>query len=322
MLLFDHTLVSFLTHCTTPIMNRRNNLLLACLTAFLVDVGFAFDPSDFLVKGLGKLEPAFKAFDGRMYAGLLPIDVDSVDEPRGELSFWFFAPNEATSKDTFTIWLNGGPGCSSFYAGLLMECSPVTTPHYSAGHGPTDAHQPLVPNEYSWTKATNLLFVEQPAGVGFSHGPIVKSEADVAFDFYNFLVNFFDTFKDMESKSLYIVGESYAGMYVPSIAHYIHKQNTKGRRKMNLAGIALGNGWIDAMVQGPTVIDYAYWHGMIDTITKETLYKAWDRCKNKEHMDAPFHDFTTPDECNIMGNVMAASGAGIFPRKEFYVRPH
>jgi carboxypeptidase C (cathepsin A) len=96
------------------------------------------DPSQFRVTGLEDIEPSFKEFDGDMYAGFLPIDdiVDAKnkhDESRGEISFWLFAPSE--EKDSLTIWLNGGPGCSSFHAGLVMECSPVTTPHHPAGHG-------------------------------------------------------------------------------------------------------------------------------------------------------------------------------------------
>lgn len=99
-----------------------------------------FDPSQFRVSGLEEIEPAFKEFDGEMFAGFLPIDEDAVgttknhnEESKAEISFWLFAPSE--KKDTLTVWLNGGPGCSSFHAGLIMECSPVTTPHYPAGHG-------------------------------------------------------------------------------------------------------------------------------------------------------------------------------------------
>ena len=129
------------------------------------------------------------------------------------------------------------------------KCGPVTYPHNAAGHGRTNADQPLIPNEYSWTKATNLLFVEQPTGVGFSIGPTVNSETDLSSDFYNFLVNFFTTFQNMKGKSLYIVGESYAGMYVPSIAHFIHNQNKKGKERIDISG----------MNQGPAAIDYAYY---------------------------------------------------------------
>jgi len=280
-----------------------------------------FDASDFLVTGLEEIEPAFKEYNGTMHSGLLPIDVDDdtdleEKEPRGKLSFWLFIPDE--SKDSLTIWLNGGPGCSSFGAGLFFECGPVTYPHHPAGHGRTSADEPLLPNDYSWTKATNMLFVEQPTGIGFSVGPTVDTEADLSRDFYNFLVNFYATFPDMNDKALYIVGESYAGMYVPSIAHYIHNQNKKGMKKMNLAGIALGNGYVDVMTHGPAVIDYAYWHGMIDSPTKEFLWRAWRRCEKKLPMEAPFHNFTVTDDCGFTPVVVSAAGGSIFPETDYY----
>jgi carboxypeptidase C (cathepsin A) len=197
----------------------------------------------------------------------------------------------------------------------MFEVSPVTSPHYPAGYPKTRYDEPLIANEWAWTGATNLMFVEQPAGVGFSWGASPKSEADLSFDFYNFMVNFYDTFPEMQSRRLYLVGESYAGMYVPSIAHHIHKENKKDKqRKIKLAGIGLGNGWMDAKVQGPMVIDYAWWHGMIDSSTRDALKGVWEQCKaGNVEMTAPFHDFTVPDECNVMGAVLQAAGSGIFP---------
>jgi carboxypeptidase C (cathepsin A) len=198
----------------------------------------------------------------------------------------------------------------------MFEISPVTSPHYPAGYPKTRYDESLIANEWAWTRATNLMFVEQPAGVGFSWGPAPKSEADLSFDFYNFMVNFYDTFPEMQPKRLFLFGESYAGMYVPSIAHHIHQENKKDKkRKMNLAGIGLGNGWMDAKVQGPVVIDYAWWHGMIDSTTRDALKGVWEQCSKADNveMSAPFHAFTVPDECNIMGAVLQAAGSGIFP---------
>jgi len=278
---------------------------------------YAFEASDFLVKGLEEIEPNYAKFDGMMYAGLLPIDIieepgQENDERRGELMFWLFQANK--DLDSITIWLNGGPGCSSLSAGNFFETAPVTSPHFRAGYPKTAADEPFIHNEWAWTGATNMLFIEQPTNVGFSWGPTVNSEADLSQDFYNFLHNFFSTFPDMAHKKLFIFGESYAGMYVPSIAHKIHTENKKGiHRKINLNGVGLGNGWMNAMKQGPVVIDYAYWHGMIDSTTRDNLYDAWEACKAGEHLDPPLHDFTVPDECNIAGATIQAAGAGLFP---------
>jgi carboxypeptidase C (cathepsin A) len=83
---------------------------------------------DFLVKGLEDVEPAFDSFQGTMYAGVLPIDDGSgnshnteEEEEEGHLMFWYFDAEKPTVDDTFVIWFNGGPGCSSFDAGLLFE---------------------------------------------------------------------------------------------------------------------------------------------------------------------------------------------------------
>jgi len=72
---------------------------------------------------------------------------------------------------------------------------------------------------------------------------------------------------------------------------------------------------MDAMGQGSAVIDYAYWHGMIDSRTRDNLYDAWGACKAGDKLDPPLHDFNIPDECNIMGATMQAAGAGLFPDK-------
>lgn len=73
-------------------------------------------------------------------------------------------------------------------------------------------------NPYSWVNLTNVLWVEQPVGTGFSTGEVTaKNEADVAKDFNNFFLNFQQTF-GIKNFKIFLTGESYAGRYVSYIS--------------------------------------------------------------------------------------------------------
>jgi len=164
----------------------------------------------FFVNGTGLPDVDFDV--GESYAGLLPIST-AADETR-ELFFWFF-PTTGNVTDEITIWLNGGPGCSSL-EGLFQENGPVTW--QSGTFAP-------VPNEYTWRNLTNMVWVEQPVGTGFSQGtPDARSETDVAREFLGFFQNFMTTF-GLQNKKVYVTGESYAGYYVPYIVDAMHNAN-------------------------------------------------------------------------------------------------
>ncbi len=95
-------------------------------------------------------------------------------------------------------------------------------------HGPfvvPDGEQTFVENPYSWNREANMLYVESPAGVGYSYG---ETEADRTFDDntsaqdnLNFILGWFEKFPEFKSHDLYISGESYAGIYVPYASYYI-----------------------------------------------------------------------------------------------------
>jgi hypothetical protein len=197
-----------------------------------------------------------------------------------------------------------------------MEISPVTITPHIAGYCCQSAFEELQHNEYAWTHATHLLFVEQPVGVGFSQGhPPPVNEDDVSGDFATFLTNFYQVFTEYQDTSLWMFGESYAGMYVPSIARRLVRDNQKRHSPVTfpIKGIALGNGWVDAARQGPATIDYAYWHGMIDSYTKDNLHALFEQCMNRDaDLPDPLHAFTTPDDCGIQTAVLQAAGFDSF----------
>lgn len=65
-----------------------------------------------------------------------------------------------------------------------------------------------VPNQWSWTNLTNVIWVEQPAGTGFSkHNgtPKPKDEVEVARQFLGFWKNFVDTF-DLHNRKIFLAG--------------------------------------------------------------------------------------------------------------------
>lgn len=114
-----------------------------------------------------------------------------------------------------TFRLNGGPGCSSL-EGLLQENGPFLWQYGTFAP---------VPNPYTWVNLTNMVWVEQPVGTGFSQGtPDATSESDVAAEFLGFFKNFVETFS-LQGRKVFITGESYAGAYVPYIADAMFSAN-------------------------------------------------------------------------------------------------
>ncbi|MFQ6655163.1 hypothetical protein Gotur_025840, partial [Gossypium turneri] len=97
----------------------------------------------------------------------------------------------------------------------------------------------------------NVIFLESPAGVGFSYSNTSSDyqhtgDKSTARDAYTFLINWLERFPQYKTRDFYITGESYAGHYVPQLAYTIFLNNKKANQTLiNLKGIAVGNGWID-----------------------------------------------------------------------------
>lgn len=149
-----------------------------------------------------------------------------------------------------------------------------------------DFNDTIFDNPYPWNERTNVLFIEGPAGVGYSYA---QTTADKQFndqiaadDFLKAMNSFYIKFPEFVGRDLYISGESYAGIYVPYLAFRIHQQNQNARvlnqTQINLKGILVGNPatdwWVDVY---PSMMEVAYMHNIID----KDLYEGWrdSNCK-------------------------------------------
>lgn len=91
------------------------------------------------------------------------LDVETPgDRPTHHFYWHSFASRNQPESDPVQLWLNGGPGCSSF-TGMLMELGPCAVTRAS-----NDTPVELEYNEYSWSKNATLIFLDQPVGVGYS----------------------------------------------------------------------------------------------------------------------------------------------------------
>ncbi|CAL5872611.1 uncharacterized protein PFLUO_LOCUS6876 [Penicillium psychrofluorescens] len=150
---------------------------------------------------------------GEMYSGLMPIDMNN----DSRALFFIFQPTIGDCVDEVTIWLNGGPGCSSM-EGFLQETGRfIWQPGTFAP----------VENPYSWVNLTNMLWVDQPVGTGYSIGtPTATTQEETAAEFVKFFKNFQETF-GIKNFKIYVTGESYAGRYVPYISAAFLDQKDK-----------------------------------------------------------------------------------------------
>ena len=176
------------------------------------------------------------------------------------------------------VWLTGGPGCSSSLA-LLTENGPCSV---------NDDGASTSVNPYSWTESAHVLWLDQPANVGYSYGQDNDTNEEmISEDAYYFLQAFFRSEDGQKYKNnpLFIVGESYGGHYAPAIAHRIWRGNKdvkEGLLSLNLAGLAVGNGLTNPEIQYQYYSEMAFKnsHGIqvIDENTYDDMKKAEPIC--------------------------------------------
>lgn len=243
-------------------------------------------------------QPANVGF--RQYSGYV-----TVNQQAGRALFYWLteAPEDRNPESRpLVLWLNGGPGCSSVAYGAAEEIGPFRI----NSDGKT-----LYLNPYSWNKLANLLFLESPAGVGFSYSNTssdlyTAGDNRTAEDAYAFLESWFARFPQYKHRDFYIAGESYAGHYVPQLAQLVYERN-KGVENpvINLKGFMVGNAVTDDYNDYVGTFEYWWTHGLISDSTYKILQVTCDFDSSTHPSSACDEAFDLADK--EMGNIDAYS---------------
>lgn len=207
---------------------------------------------DALVTHLPGLDPSTLSF--KHYSGHLEL------QGKERLFYWYTESQNKPEDDPIVLWLNGGPGCSSL-GGLFTENGPFVV----------QADLSIKLNRFSWNRKTNMVWLESPAGVGFSGDVEDRSyynDTVFAAKIREFISLFFSKFSELKNRDFYIAGESYAGMYIPYLVDLLLDQPLPG---VNLKGFAIGNAFTDNIIDGNAYVDYCYTHALVSLEAYEEI---------------------------------------------------
>ncbi|WCJ43423.1 serine carboxypeptidase-like 42 [Euphorbia peplus] len=247
---------------------------------FLNYVSEAYPVEDLVLNLPGQPKVGF-----RQYSGYVDVDLHN-----GRSLFYYFVEADTDPlHKPLSLWLNGGPGCSSIGGGAFTELGPFF---------PTGDGRGLRINKMSWNKASNLLFVESPAGVGWSYSNKTSDyktgDAKTADDMRLFLLNWYKKFPEFKSQELFLTGESYAGHYIPQLAEVLLDHNARSTGfKFNIKGVAIGNPLLKLDRDAPATYEFFWSHGMI---SDEVGLRIMNDCEFDDYTFASPHNVT--DSCN------------------------
>jgi len=230
--------------------------------------------------------------------GFLPGSDASVS-----LFYWLF---EESGRETapLVVWLQGGPGASSLF-GAFAENGPFRVEAI-------DNNVTLVRNEHTWAQHAHMLYIDNPAGTGFSQGRLATNGSMIAADFTTALLAFYesDHGRALRNQSLYITGESFAGHMIPQIATHIARRNRDGPEssfriplrgnfilfihtcilllvphdcqndiRLSFAGIGMGDGWTSPIHQNGAWATVGQSFGLLNAKQATAVNSQYLQCK-------------------------------------------
>jgi carboxypeptidase C (cathepsin A) len=132
----------------------------------------------------------------------------------------------------------------------------------------------------SWNDNYNLLFIDQPIGVGYSlsfkDDDIPGTLADATTQLYQALLDMFsgseaNKLTKFLKSDLYIFSRELGSLHAVSLANMITSKNADAKVKFNLQGVMVSDPWIDPIAQISDLPLNAYALGLIDHVERVRL---------------------------------------------------
>lgn len=198
------------------------------------------------------------------YSGYITV------QEKSHMFFLFLkAPKNISNQAPLIVWLEGGPGKSGLFAQFL-ENGPVGI----------DANGKLYNRSCTFQKDANILYIDSPAGGGFSiiqnASVLSRTLQDVTKDLERFLVQFFTLFSETKSVPLYVAGHSYGARAAVSLSKSLRAAGTHPP-----AGVILSAGFLPPLTQSVLKSEEFLYHlGLVDTQGRETLARRFQLIQN------------------------------------------
>eukprot|EP01061_Rhynchopus_euleeides_P037712 TRINITY_DN645_c4_g1_i1.p1 TRINITY_DN645_c4_g1~~TRINITY_DN645_c4_g1_i1.p1 ORF type:complete len:517 (+),score=213.64 TRINITY_DN645_c4_g1_i1:43-1593(+) len=207
--------------------------------------------------------PGLSSLPSKMYAGYINAGTPPSGVGTMYFHYWMVESQGSPATDPVVMWYNGGPGASSLF-GLLQEFGPIllNMDSYDAAYEKTGIPTPVV-NQFAWSKNATLIAIDSPPPIGFSFctefGPSGNGTSCGPWtDKTVFAANhkahvelFNNIIPEYKPNPFFMMGESYAGMYVPGFVNALLDDPIEG---LNFQGFGVGDGFIGCEpVQGKAV---------------------------------------------------------------------
>ncbi|PHT72381.1 hypothetical protein T459_23166 [Capsicum annuum] len=142
-------------------------------------------------------------------------------------------------------------------------------------------------NSNSWTKVANIIFIDQPAGTGYSYAK--TSEAYNCSDTlsvaltYDFLRKWLMDHPEYLKNPLHVSGDSYADIFVALLSHKIYDGIEVGDKpRMNIKDYIQGNALTDRYINVNDRVKYANHMGLIS----DKIYQSAKENCNGNYVNA------------------------------------